>query len=277
MAKRFSATEIWEEDWFLDMPNEYKLFWYYMLSTCDHAGLFKVNVGSFCKLLSVKIDPEKYLELINTGKLRVRPITGSLWLIEDFFVFQYGHVFNHNNKVHQSIANLYKKYNINILEVRGLSEVKERTKRGQEGVNDTPKDKEHDKDKEIHKEENIDFRKIGLVPEMMKILKSSYPFYAEDEINDYPACLAIAYKIAKQKGWMKESVVNGNMDETLMAWHKIVEFSTSDKWYATRSVSDFNKEFQRIVQGMVQKNKTPTKKEVEPQQTAPSLKYLNHE
>ena len=26
MAKRFSATEIWDEDWFLDMPNEYKLF-----------------------------------------------------------------------------------------------------------------------------------------------------------------------------------------------------------------------------------------------------------
>mgnify|MGYP007100057613 FL=1 len=275
MAKRFSATEIWEEDWFLDMPNEYKLFWYYMLSTCDHAGLFKVNVGSFCKLLSVKIDPDKYLELINNGKLRVRPITGSLWLIEDFFVFQYGHVFNHNNKVHQSIANLYKKYNINILEVRGLSEVKERTKRGQEGVNDTPKDKE--KDKEIYKEENIDFRKVGLVPEMMKIFKQAYTFYPEDEINDYPACLAIAYKIAKQKGWMKESVVNGNMDETLLAWHKIVEFSTSDKWFATRSVSDFNKEFQRIVQGMVQKNKIPTKKEIEVQSNAPSLKYLNHD
>ena len=43
MAKRFTSTEIWNEDWFLDMPAEYKLFWYYMLCECDHAGLFKVN------------------------------------------------------------------------------------------------------------------------------------------------------------------------------------------------------------------------------------------
>lgn len=276
MAKRFSATEIWEEDWFLDMPNEYKLFWYYMLSTCDHAGLFRVNVGSFCKLLSVKIDTDKYLELINKGKLRIRTITNSLWLIEDFFVFQYGHIFNHNNKVHQSIANLYKKHNINILDVRGLSEVKERTKRGQDGVNDTPKDKEQDK--EIHKEEvNLDFRKIGLVPEMMVVFKSAYPFYPINETEDFPACLSIAYKIAKQKGWMKESVVNGNMDETLAAWAKIVEFSTSDKWYATRSISDFNKEFQRIVQGMVQKNKTPSKQDHSSQSSSAPLTRLNQD
>jgi len=195
MAKRFSATEIWEEDWFLDMPNEYKLFWYYMLSTCDHAGLFKVNLRSFCNLLNVKISEQIALDFFNDGKCRVRVITPSLWFIEDFFVFQYGHILNFNNKMHDSISKIYSKHNINILEVRGLKEVKERTKRGQEGVNDTPKDK--DKDKEIYKEEEkIDFRKVGLIPEMMKIFKQSYPFYPEDETNDYPACLAIAYRIA---------------------------------------------------------------------------------
>lgn len=128
-----------------------------------------------------------------------------------------------------------------------------------------------------YRDKSIDFKKLGLVPEMMKILKSAYPFYAEDEEKDFPACLSIAYKIAKQKGWMKDSVLNGNMGQTLDAWGKIVEFSMSDKWYATRSVSDFNKEFQRIVQGMVQKNKTPQKTEMVPQQTAPSLKYLKQD
>jgi len=265
MAKRLHATEIWEEDWFLDVPNEYKLFWFYLLDTCDHAGLFRVNVGSFCKLLSVKIDPEKALELFNNGKLRIREITKSIWLIEDFFVFQYGHTFNPNNKVHESIGNLYKKHNINVLEVRGLNEVKERTKRGQDEVTDTVKDK----DKDI-----LDYRKVGLVPEMMQKFKTAYPFYAADDDADFPACLSIAYKIAKQKGWMKESVVNGKMQDALAAWEKIIEFSMSDKWYATRSISDFNKEFQRIVQGMVQKNKVVPFNSNQPTPSAPSLSIL---
>ena len=270
MAKRFCSTEIWDEDWFLDLPNEYKLFWYYVLATCDHAGLFRINVGSFCKLMGVKISPDKALEYFNTGKLRIRAVTSSMWLIEDFFVYQYGHTFNPNNKLHESVSNLYKKHNINVLEVRGLREVKERTERPPKVDFDTPKDK----DKEIL---STDFRKVGLVPEMMKAFKKAYPFYAEDENNDYPACLNIAYKIAKQKNWMKESVVTSKAAETIQAWEKIIEFSQNDKWYATRSISDFNKEFQRIVQGMVQKNKVVPFKSHESTPSAPSLTILKAE
>lgn len=269
MAKRFSATEIWEEDWFLDMPNEYKLFWYYILSACDQAGFFKINIKSFSSKNNVELDIDTAFELFNKGKKRLRKVSNSVWLIEDFFKFQYGHKFNCNNKMHLGIEKIYSLHGISIDSLRGVERVSTVSK---EGVN-SPKDK----DKDIQKEEKLDFRKMGLIPEMMKIFKSSYPHYPEDETNDYPACLSIAYRIAKQKGWMKESVTNGNMDETLIAWEKIVEFSTSDKWYATRSVSDFNKEFQRIVQGMVQKNKVPTKQEFQPQQTAPTLKYLTQE
>ena len=86
MAKRFTATEIWSEDWFLDMPMEYKLFWYYMLSTCNHAGFFKVNLRSFCGLNGVNLTSTKVLEYFNAGKQRIRVVNNSLWLIDDFFV-----------------------------------------------------------------------------------------------------------------------------------------------------------------------------------------------
>ena len=114
MAKRFTATEIWKEDWFLDTPIEYKLFWYYMLSNCDHAGLFKVNLRSFCGLMEVKLTPNKVLEYFNAGKQRIRVISESVWLIEDFFVYQYGTTFNWNNRVHESIGELYKKNKIEL-------------------------------------------------------------------------------------------------------------------------------------------------------------------
>lgn len=136
MAKRFTATEIWKEDWFLDMPIEYKLFWYYILSNCDHAGLFKVNLRSFCGLMEVKLTQSKVLEYFNFGKQRIRVISDSLWLIEDFFVYQYGPTFNWNNRVHESIGELYQRHNIELKSIRGLIDLKDRVK---------------DKDKDIKK------------------------------------------------------------------------------------------------------------------------------
>lgn len=128
MAKRFAATEIWEEDWFLELPNEYKLFWFYVLSACDHAGFFKINIKVFSSLNNVQIDIETAFELFNKGKKRLRKVNGSMWLIEDFFLFQYGQILNLNNRVHKSIKDTYKKHGVNVTSIRGLNEVKEAVK-----------------------------------------------------------------------------------------------------------------------------------------------------
>lgn len=140
MAKRFTATEIWAEDWFLEMPLEYKLFWYYMLSTCNHAGIFKVNLRSFCGLNEVKLTPKLVLDYFNKGKVRIREINSSLWLIEEFFVYQYGTTLNDKNRVHNSIKNEYIKYNIELGSIRGLLDLKE-------GVKDKDKDIVLDKER----------------------------------------------------------------------------------------------------------------------------------
>lgn len=124
MAKRFTSTEIWNEDWFLEMPIEYKLFWFYILGSCDYAGLFKINLKPFCSLNNVEILPEKAFELFNNGKQRIRKVNGSLWLIEDFFLFQYGQNLNLNNRVHRSIEETYSKHGVKLTTIRGLKEVK---------------------------------------------------------------------------------------------------------------------------------------------------------
>lgn len=128
MAKRFVATEIWDEDWFLDMPLEYKLFWFYLLSACNHAGLFRVNIKKFCGINEVKISADKALSLFNNGKERIRIVSESLWLVEDFFVFQYGTTFNPNSSVHFSIEKAYNQANIKMTSIRGLTDLKERDK-----------------------------------------------------------------------------------------------------------------------------------------------------
>jgi hypothetical protein len=144
MAKRFMSTDIWDEDWFLDMPNEYKLFWFYVLSSCDHAGIFKVNLRSFCGLNDIKLTSEKALIYFNTGKERIMELNKNTWFIMDFFSFQYGSTFNENNRLHASIKNIYEKQNIEMTSVRGLKDLKERTKSVVKEDNDGLKDKDKD-------------------------------------------------------------------------------------------------------------------------------------
>lgn len=125
MAKRFTSTEIWGEDWFITMPTEYKLFWYYMLSACNHAGIFKVNVNVFRIIHSLEVTPQLALKYFNEGKDRIRILNPTLWLIEDFFSFQYGTIFNERNRVHESIKKELEKNGVKLTSIRGLSDLKE--------------------------------------------------------------------------------------------------------------------------------------------------------
>ena len=149
MPKRFTSTEIWDEDWFLDIPPEYMLLWFYIKDKCNHAGIWRANLRFFNSLFKKKVNLEKALEYFNNEKDRIKVIDHKKWFIIDFFYFQYGSTLNLNNSVHRSIYEIYKELNINIKSIRGLREVKESSKRGQEevkkGVKDIDKDKEEDK------------------------------------------------------------------------------------------------------------------------------------
>jgi hypothetical protein len=152
MAKRFTETEIWEEDWYLAMPKDYKLFWFYMLSMCDHAGFYKVNLRSFCALNEVKVSSATALEYFNSGKDRLRILNENFWFIEDFIVFQYGTTFNINNPLHRGIKKLLDKNEIPLETVRGIKEIIMTPKRPQNEDSLGLKDK--DKDKEIYKDDS---------------------------------------------------------------------------------------------------------------------------
>lgn len=125
MAKRFTSTEIWDEDWFIEMPIEYQLFWFYMKDKCDHAGFFKVNVTKFNKMHNANIDSELAYEMFNKGKKRLRKINEGMWFIEDFFVFQNGSTINMNNNAHRSVKQLLEYRGVSLGSLRGLKEVKE--------------------------------------------------------------------------------------------------------------------------------------------------------
>lgn len=146
--KRFHDTEIWSQDWFLEMPIEYKMLWLWVKDKCDYAGIWNPNIKIFERTTDFKADYTKALTLFNSEKERILITQKKKWLVIDFFVFQYGSTFNFRNKVHDSIYKVYNQEDICLRSIRGLKEVKEGSWSGQVEDYLTLKDKDKEKDKD---------------------------------------------------------------------------------------------------------------------------------
>jgi len=142
MAKRFFDTRIWDEDWFAELPNKYKLFWFFILSRCDHAGIWKTNTWLFRGLIGESLDLTEALNVFNTDKNRIRILNNGNWFIEDFFYYQYGVILNLNNRVHLSIKKIWDELGVNVGSIRPQLEVKD-------GVKEQDIDKDRAKDTPI--------------------------------------------------------------------------------------------------------------------------------
>ena len=145
MSKRFHDTDIWDEDWYLDMPLEYRSFSGYVCDKCDHAGIWRPNLRRFNSDIENKVDLETALTFFNTDKERILPLESGHWMIADFVPFQYGKSLNKNNRVHLSVFNRLTDLGVNLRSIRGLIEVKEGSSRPQVEVKEGVKDKDKDK------------------------------------------------------------------------------------------------------------------------------------
>lgn len=109
MAKRFTETNKWTEDWFLEMSTENKLFWLYICDNCDHAGIYKPNKRMFELLAGVSVEIQEFLSIVNKDKDRITVLENGRWFLNQFISFQYGNNLNPRNRVHKSIIEvLYK-------------------------------------------------------------------------------------------------------------------------------------------------------------------------
>lgn len=184
MAKRFIGTDIWGQDWFLDMPNDYKLFWNYIICECDHAGLYKVNAKTFGRMIESKVNPDTALTFFNHEKVRVRVITPSLWFIEDFITFQYGVQLNSANRVHNSILKLLGQVGVKLGSIRGQVGVTEGATRVR------VKDKDKDKDIIDSSSNTLYVREDGFVePSKEEVIN----FFTENYYSENAAISAWEY------------------------------------------------------------------------------------
>ena len=161
MAKRFTDTNKWNDVWFSQLPNDYKLIWIYILDSCDNAGIWLSNIKNLNYFCNTNITEK---DLIQTFSGKLTKITDEKWIVNKFCTIQYGDNFlESKNKAVLSAIKTLNGLNL-IKDVKGIATLSipypypMDTPKEQEQVKDKVKEQEQVKDKikEIVKEQEQD-------------------------------------------------------------------------------------------------------------------------
>jgi hypothetical protein len=159
MAKRFTDTEKWKDDWYLSLNNDYRQIWLWLLDNCNHAGLCKRSLTLLNIMNNTKITEDDLLEVFQNRIM----VYQDYWFIPKFIFFQYGNDFltSNSNAVVSAIKSMIQYGIITETEDRVLKfnielpnyyqTLKQPFSKGQRPLMDKDKDKDMDKDKDRDK------------------------------------------------------------------------------------------------------------------------------
>jgi hypothetical protein len=180
MSKRLTDTEIWKKSWFYDLEPKYKIFWFYILSDCDSAGIWSVNIKLAENILNFKF---KHEELIKIFAEQIFAISDKYWFIIDFIRFQYGYPVSQNSPMRKKLSELLNLRNLNIdTYYENLNTLSIPYRYSIDTVKDKEKDKDKDKEKEIKEKkekENSYFNLLKQIFEDFYLSKTEIKYYFE--------------------------------------------------------------------------------------------------
>lgn len=85
MAKRFIDTELFSDEWFGELSKDGKLFFVYFITSCDHAGVLRVN-KKLCEFQTGIKSTETVIKELNKCLVTVKEGT---YFMPKFLKFQY--------------------------------------------------------------------------------------------------------------------------------------------------------------------------------------------
>lgn len=109
MAKRFIDTDLFRKPFVKSLEIHHKLLWLYLLTECNHAGIWQVELDVASQRLGVQFDEATVLAAFGG---RIQPFDGGTkWFMRDFLEYQYGEL-NSAVRAHKSAMNLLDKYSL---------------------------------------------------------------------------------------------------------------------------------------------------------------------
>ena len=163
MAKRFIDTKIWDKSWYRKLDPKDKLIWIYILTKCDHAGIFDADWEAMAFFIKGIAGREGFDDLPAIIQEKMIPVENDQYFIPSFIEYQYG-TLRENSKPHLSV--------LKRLRDKGLLEG---LPKGLVSLKDKDKDKVQVKD--------IDKRKEGFEKEVNEIAETKK--YDKKEVEKF--------------------------------------------------------------------------------------------
>ena len=85
MAKRFIDTELFNDEWYMDLSKDAKILWLYMITKCSPAGFFKMN-EKLCKVQTGITDIKGASKGLQRG---LQKVNAGVFFVHGFLEFQY--------------------------------------------------------------------------------------------------------------------------------------------------------------------------------------------
>lgn len=110
MAKRFTDTDKWKKEWYLNLGPKLRDIRQFILDDCDHAGIWEINMKRIQALLGYEITSDEIKKAFN-GKIQV---IGKKLFIATFIDFQYQGKLNKDNRSHSSVIKILENLKIDL-------------------------------------------------------------------------------------------------------------------------------------------------------------------
>lgn len=100
MAKRFTDTEKWRDEWWAPLSNDYRIIWQYLVDSCSIAGIWKKDFRGLNFNCNTKISEQEFLEVFASRVIDC----GNFYFIPKFIRFQYPKGLNSNKPAIVSVV-----------------------------------------------------------------------------------------------------------------------------------------------------------------------------
>jgi hypothetical protein len=90
MSKRFISTEMFSDSWFMNISVENKLFFIYLITNCDHAGIIDINWKLIEFQTGIKGISKGLSTVTQQFGCRLTHLRDNYYFIPKFIDFQYG-------------------------------------------------------------------------------------------------------------------------------------------------------------------------------------------
>jgi len=173
MAKRFIDTELFNDEWFMELSKEGKLFYLYLITNCDHAGIIKLNK----KLCSFQTKINNIETVIKELDNRLLSVKDGIYYLTKYIHFQYPNFPNSKVKQQESAINILEKYG---LFSNGCLTVKQVLDNSYDNVIDIDSVNDSDKKEKVYRK----FKHLLLTNKEFDLLNKQYTKEQIDSILD---------------------------------------------------------------------------------------------